>query len=185
MSAIPYPTPSLRGRVVTLRPWAAGDLPAVTHAGQDPLIARYVAALQAPSATAQEAWLAQKESMRKAGTGLELAIVRPHGPSLACGSVGLLRVVQRHKRAMMGFWMAPEYRGKGMASEAVRLLAEWAFATLALERIEIFTEPQNLASQHVAEQAGFVREGLLRSRWLSQEGRRDSVVYGLLPSDLR
>jgi len=72
-----------------------------------------------------------------------------------------------------------------MASEAVRLLAEWAFATLALERIEIFTEPQNLASQHVAEQAGFVREGLLRSRWLSQEGRRDSVVYGLLPSDLR
>jgi len=37
----------------------------------------------------------------------------------------------------------------------------------------------------VAERAGFVREGLLRSHLAFQGGRRDTVIYGLLPGELR
>ena len=46
------------------------------------------------------------------------------------------------------------------------------------------THPENVASQRVAEKAGFVREGVLRSHMAYRECRRDSVLFSLLPSDL-
>ena len=43
---------------------------------------------------------------------------------------------------------------------------------------------ENVASQRVAEKAGFTREGVLRAHTAFREGRRDSVLFSLLPSDL-
>ena len=45
--------------------------------------------------------------------------------------------------------------------------------------------PENLASQRVAERCGFTREGVLRSHVPFKGGRRDSVVFSLLPGELR
>jgi RimJ/RimL family protein N-acetyltransferase len=51
-------------------------------------------------------------------------------------------------------------------------------------RLQLFAETDNVASQHVAERAGYRREGLLRS-YSEIGGRRcDSVVYSLLPPDI-
>jgi RimJ/RimL family protein N-acetyltransferase len=50
--------------------------------------------------------------------------------------------------------------------------------------LELTTHPGNIASQRVAEKAGFVREGVLRSHIRFREGRRDSVLVSLLPGDL-
>ncbi len=69
--------------------------------------------------------------------------------------------------------------------EAVRLLARWAFAELGLARLELTCGPDNEASQHVAERCGFSREGLLRSHVPFKGARRDSVIYSLLPGELR
>jgi hypothetical protein len=73
----------------------------------------------------------------------------------------------------------PDAGGQGVAAQALRLLAGWAFRVLRLARLELFIEPDNVASQRVAERCGFVRE-LLRSRSVSKGRRRDSVVFGLL-----
>ena len=50
-----------------------------------------------------------------------------------------------------------------------------------------FTHPENVASQRVAERRGFVRESVLRSHMLMRNSgqRRDSVIYGLLPHEVR
>jgi hypothetical protein len=59
------------------------------------------------------------------------------------------------------------------------------FAELGLARLELTCGPDNEASQHVAGRCGFSREGLLRSHVPFQGARRDSVIYSLLPGELR
>jgi [ribosomal protein S5]-alanine N-acetyltransferase len=76
----------------------------------------------------------------------------------------------------------PEARG--FATRALRLLSLWAVTEGGVERLELTTHPENRASQRVAEKAGFVKEGLLRSHMRFREGRRDSILYSLVPSDL-
>jgi RimJ/RimL family protein N-acetyltransferase len=71
------------------------------------------------------------------------------------------------------------------ATQAVRLLTRWTFAELGLARLELTCGPDNEASQRVAERCGFVREGLVRSPVPFKGTRRHSVLYGLLPDELR
>ena len=70
-----------------------------------------------------------------------------------------------------GYWVAGEARGRGVATEALRALCRWAVETLDVKRLELMTDPENIASQRVAEKAGFQREGLLRSSLEYREGR--------------
>jgi len=89
----------------------------------------------------------------------------------------------RHEIAEVGYDLMPKARGRGIATEAVRLVSAWAFKELRIERIELRTHPENLPSQRVAERAGFTREGIeRRSRRLYNE-RHDCVVFSLLASD--
>jgi len=66
----------------------------------------------------------------------------------------------------------------------VRLISCWAFAELDLARLGLLTEPDNGASQRVAQRSGFRREGVLRS-YAEVDGRRvDYVVFSLLPDEV-
>jgi RimJ/RimL family protein N-acetyltransferase len=59
------------------------------------------------------------------------------------------------------------------------------FHELALARLWLQIEPENVASQRVAERCGFVREGRLRSHFEGRYGGRvDVLIYGLLPGEL-
>ena len=104
---------------------------------------------------------------------------------MVLGGVSLHEVRPGQGCAAVGYWLVPEARGRGAATQAVRLLARWAFAELGIARLELTCGPDNVASQHVAERCGFVREGLLRSHVPFKGARRDSVIYSLLPGELR
>ena len=85
----------------------------------------------------------------------------------------------------IGYWCAPETRGRGVTTRALRLLCKHALEDLGLQRLELITDPDNGASQRVAEKVGFQREGVLRSHLLHPDGRRrDSVMFSLLPGEL-
>ena len=66
---------------------------------------------------------------------------------------------------------------------ALRLLTDWAFESLELERVELRITPENAASIKVAERAGYVREGVLRSVHFKQGVRTDLAVYSRLKRD--
>jgi RimJ/RimL family protein N-acetyltransferase len=77
-------------------------------------------------------------------------------------------------------------RGRGVCTRALRALSRWALSDLQLQRLELVTDPENVASQRVAEKAGFRREGVLRAHLRHPDGRiRDSVIFSLLPGELR
>jgi RimJ/RimL family protein N-acetyltransferase len=84
----------------------------------------------------------------------------------------------------IGYWVKAAARGRGVATRALALTARFAFEELDAARVQLTTEPDNLASQRVAEKAGFLREGTLRSHLLIKGRRRDGVMFSLLPGDI-
>jgi RimJ/RimL family protein N-acetyltransferase len=114
---------------------------------------------------------------------VNVALVEPDDDTAVLGGASLYDVADG--RAAVGYWLTPAARGRGIASHAVRLLAGWAFEGLRIARLELTCGPDNVASQRVAERCGFVREGVLRAHLPFKGGRRDTVVFSLLPGELR
>ncbi|WP_217545338.1 GNAT family N-acetyltransferase [Streptomyces sp. GbtcB6] len=98
---------------------------------------------------------------------------------------GMLALTMRSLgTAEAGFWTAKEHRGHGYTTEATLAAARWAFTRMAIDRVEWRAEVGNHASRAVAERAGFIVEGTLRSSLNNKGVRRDCWVGSLLPSDL-
>lgn len=185
MAELWFPVPPLAGDVVRLRPWGEADVPGMVLAFSDPVMQRFSWRTSSYTEADARGYLAEQEETRVRGEGLSFALVEPRGEGVLLGGVSLYEVRRDQGCAAVGYWLAAEARGRGVATQAVRLLARWAFAELGLARLELTCGPDNEASQHVAERCGFTREGLLRSHVPFQGARRDSVIYGLLPDGLR
>ena len=84
----------------------------------------------------------------------------------------------------LGYWMGQPFARHGYMTRSVRLLSDFGFRTLGLERLEAACLPENAASIRVLEKAGFRREGYARGYLAIAGRRRDHVLYGLLKSDL-
>jgi RimJ/RimL family protein N-acetyltransferase len=84
----------------------------------------------------------------------------------------------------VGYWMKREARGRGLATRALALVSRWALGEKRLARFQLRADVENVASQRVAEKAGFVREGVLRSSLELKGERRDVIMYSLVPEDL-
>lgn len=126
-----------------------------------------------------------QESARLRGEEVQLALVAPRDEQEALGYVSLHSVNRQQASASLGYRLAPYSRGRGVASTAVRLLAQWGFMKLGLARIELTCGPDNDASQRVATRCGFAREGVMCSHMSFKGGRRDTVLFSLLPGELR
>ena len=83
----------------------------------------------------------------------------------------------------MGISLLPAARGQGFGSEAQRLLADFLFATTAVDRVEASTDVENIAEQRALEKAGYVREGIIRGAQYRPSGRHDLVNYARLRTD--
>jgi [ribosomal protein S5]-alanine N-acetyltransferase len=80
-------------------------------------------------------------------------------------------------RATAGYTVSPLHRGRGVATSALTALTSFAWAIPGLYRVELYIEPWNTSSIHVAEAAGYRREGLLRSHQEIGGTRRDMLLY--------
>lgn len=96
------------------------------------------------------------------------------------GHVTLASLDASNRTAEIGFALAQDMWGQGLAAEAVTLALDLAFDTLALRRIEADVDPRNTASLKVLDRLGFQREGLARERWFVGGAPQDSVILGLL-----
>ena len=90
-----------------------------------------------------------------------------------------LRVHNEHY-VSVGYMTAPWARGRGLMTEAVRLLTEWALERGAA-RVELCVHPDNAASRRVVEKAGYTNEGIRRNGEVLRGEVRDLVVYSAIP----
>jgi RimJ/RimL family protein N-acetyltransferase len=169
----------LRDREIELRPWCEEDAPAVYEACQDADIHQWIPVI--PQPYTMEHALAFVRGEATPDITHSLAVTED---GTVAGSIGL-RVHDQNRTGHIGYWCAPEARGRGVTTRALRLLSRYGLEDLDLERLELITDPDNRASQRVAEKVGFRREGILRSHLLHPDGRRrDSVMFSLLPGEL-
>ena len=171
----------VRGERVVLRPWRLEDAPAVAAACQDTEIARWLAFVPQPY-TEEDARFYIRDCLEAGKDRAPFAITDSESGAVI-GSIDMY--VNRMRTGHIGYWLAAEARGRGLTSEALLALSRWGFDELGLGRAELVTDPDNIASQRVAEKAGFTREGVLRSILRNRDGsRRDGVMFSLLPDDL-
>jgi RimJ/RimL family protein N-acetyltransferase len=166
-----------------LRPWRDSDLPGIVAACQDHEIARWTRVPIPYGEADARAFLLQRYDAAHAGVLAPFAVVAASDSGKLLGSISLMRLDWRHARAEVGYWLAREARGQGHASRAVRIICQWGFESLGLERIDLMAATENPASQRVAERSGFTREAVLRSYMRSKVGRDDMVAFGLLVGD--
>ena len=169
----------LRDGELMLRPWTEADVPALVVACNDPEIVRWIPVIPSPY-TEQDA-LAFISGEARPELDYSLAITRE---DVVVGSIGMT-VDAMGYLGRIGYWVAAPARGAGVCTRALRLLSRWALDELDLQRLELTTDPDNVASQQVAEKVGFRREGVLRASLRHPDGRiRDSVMFSLLPGEL-
>jgi ribosomal-protein-alanine N-acetyltransferase len=80
----------------------------------------------------------------------------------------------------IGVLLFPEHRGRGLGSEAQRLLVDYLFATTLANRLQAVTDAENLAEQRALERVGFEREGVMRGVAFIGGSWRDMVMYARL-----
>jgi RimJ/RimL family protein N-acetyltransferase len=83
----------------------------------------------------------------------------------------------------LGYVVAPQARGRGVATRALQLLTDWALNDLDALRIELWISASNNASKRVATNAGYRYEGTLRSYHFKQGRREDFEIWSRLASD--
>ena len=97
-----------------------------------------------------------------------------------CGVVGLQQIDKQHRTAAMGYWLAENFTGKGIMTDAVTQVLRVGFDELGLHRIEIRCAVENIKSRAIPERLGFINEAILRQcEWLYSR-YVDHFVYSIL-----
>lgn len=120
-------------------------------------------------------WIEKQVQAFEALEAFEFAILGDGGEHL--GGCGLNQIDQVNRRANLGYWVRTSATRRGVATAAIRELTRWAFASTDLIRLEVVVSTRNVASLRVAEKAGAVREGVLRSRLLLHGIAHDAVLF--------
>jgi len=100
------------------------------------------------------------------------------------GGCGLNQLNKLDRIANLGYWVRTSRAGQGIATEAARLLADFGFKYLKLNRIEMIIAVDNAASQRVAQKLGAMREGVLRNRIAVRDRIYDALMFSLIPGNL-
>jgi [ribosomal protein S5]-alanine N-acetyltransferase len=161
---------------VELRPFTLADVDLVADLSTDPYVP-LIGSLP-PHADHEQAvaYIKRQLGHLKSGAGYPFVIAdRSTGRGL--GTAGLWLDSLAAGRATAGYSVAPSARGRGVAADGLTALTAFGWTVPALWRIELYIEPWNAASIRIAERAGYLREGLLRSHQVIGGRRVDMVLY--------
>jgi RimJ/RimL family protein N-acetyltransferase len=148
---------------------------------EDPAVQQYtMVPVPVPPGYERE-WLERYEDGRKEGTREGFAIVDDDGAFLG---LALAFAIDREGRELeLGYTVTPAARGRGVGSEGLRLLTDWAERELDPLRIQLQISADNAGSKRVAERAGYVYEGTLRSLHFKAGMRQDMEVWSRVRGD--
>ena len=174
--------PTLTGKRVRLVALTDMDAPALFSVFSDPEVMRYW--LTPPMRDHTEAM----EYLEKIHEGFRTKTLFQWGVNLDGAIIGTCTLFQldlTHRRGEIGYALARAFWGKGLASDALTALLEFAFTTLELHRIEADVDPRNAKSIHLLERLGFRREGFQRERYFVGGEIQDALLLGLLRPEWR
>jgi len=147
-------------------------------------VSQYLLVVPYPYTDADADWWINhcaEEAAKKPRINYELAI-ELKSENRVIGTVSIIKVDLFQQKAEIGYWLGEKYWRKGIMSEAVDRMLDFAFNELDLRRVEAGTFAENIASQNLLESFGFQKEGIRKQAYRAKATGRihDDVLYGLL-----
>jgi RimJ/RimL family protein N-acetyltransferase len=160
----------LSGQGLILREWCDDDLPAMVELFDEPEVDRWTP-LHAPfDLDAARAYLGKARQQRAADRRIQLAITTDGDTPL--GEILLFRT-DRDRAVELAYAIGAQHRRQHLATRAVRLITDYAYATLAMRQVLLRIPADNTASAAVARAAGFRLDG---SGPITREGVRHELL---------
>lgn len=156
---------------LSLSPFAPDDWAFFRTLREDRAIMRYMAAV-APEKETRRLFAARL-------TAPHLFVIRFHDDDTPLGDIGLQISPENRKEADIGYTVVPAAQGKGIASEALRAVCDYAFNQTGVKAINAYVLADNVGSVRVLEKAGFVRTQVLEKAYEIDGIRYDDWVYRL------
>jgi RimJ/RimL family protein N-acetyltransferase len=150
--------PRLDDAVIALRPPAPDDVDAITEACQDPEIPRWT---RVPSPYTRDhavEFVERAARMWENGTDAPFVIVDAETAELL-GAIGVHRFGGEDDGPEVGYWVARNARGRGVATRALGMVSDWTCNELGVRRLLLQADVRNVTSRRVAEKAGFCQVG--------------------------
>ncbi|MBS6593976.1 MAG: GNAT family N-acetyltransferase [Odoribacter splanchnicus] len=130
----------------------------------------------------EEAFLNEQLALPYADRNIVFVIGQGHE---LCGLVGFVITDNINHRTEIGYWLIPEYQGRGIMTRCVRHLCEWAVSELGMNSIRIRCAAGNAPSNAIPRRLGFTLEGVEREGELMADGQYvDLNVYSILKREI-
>jgi [ribosomal protein S5]-alanine N-acetyltransferase len=107
-------------------------------------------------------------------------VISLKGDDKMIGSIAYWRLIKEHYRAEIGYNLFPQYWGKGIMNEVMKIVLPFAFDQIGLHSIEANVNPFNTASIRLLERNGFVREAYFKENYYFKGRFLDTAIYSLI-----
>jgi len=171
--------PSIETQRLILRPLESSDAERIQRLAGDCRVSAMTENIPYPYENGMaEAWI---ETLQPSWETQERATfaVCLKSPTELIGCCGL-KVVQKHKRASLGYWLGTDYWSKGYCTEAAKAVTEFGFNQLKLHRIEVQHLTINPASGAVMRKIGMKHEATMSDYVFKKDGFQDMELYSSL-----
>ncbi|MET0998985.1 MAG: GNAT family N-acetyltransferase [Marmoricola sp.] len=183
-------TPTITGASVVLRTAVEADVPRLVEALGDPVLQRYSQSIRDHAPHDDRSVRARElDHLEESALGSSLTWTVADAVSDAFVGTATLYRIHPGREAEVGYWTHPDARGRGVATEACRLMVRHAFIDpeaggLGLHRLAAYASEENLASLRILERSGFTRFGTERRSTLLADGSYvDTAAFDQLATD--
>jgi RimJ/RimL family protein N-acetyltransferase len=170
----------LRGERCVLRRWRAKDIGSLVQHANNMNVSRYLRDRFPYPYTRRDAraFLAGATGAGSDDTKLAIDV-----EGEAVGGIGVITGTDVERfSGEVGYWLGEPFWGRGIATEALRAVTEYAFATFDICRLEAGVFDWNPASARVLEKAGYTLEGRARCAVVKDGRLGDRLLYALVRS---
>ncbi|CAB4338692.1 MAG: GNAT family N-acetyltransferase [Actinobacteria bacterium] len=167
--------------LVTLRQSADKDIDSIFEACQDPLIPAFTTV--PADYTIDHAIDFVRSDPFSFAERRELRFVIEYGngsDAQFAGVISLHTINIKNHTAEVGYWLETSLRGKGICTTAVQMITDLGIREIGFRRIEGLVDIDNLASQRLLVNAGYVKEGVLQNKVTRDDGRQiDMALFAV------
>jgi len=175
----------LNGRTLYLRPYKTSDAQALSDmTARDEIYCTTYNIQREFDPEHARWWIKFNANCRRTGTSYEFGIFEKSTDRLV-GNIGIVNVNSRCRHATLAYYVHPDFWNKGIATEAGKIILDYAFGILEMNRVGAVCMVDNHASRRVLDKLGFEFEGIARQEIMKDGIYYDVAHYGLLSEDYR
>ena len=173
------PFKNLESQRLLLRQITPADVNEIFALRSNPDVMKYVPRPLCTTTDDAMAIINMLEQKIVSNEGINWAITLKGNDTLI-GFIGHYQIKWEHFRSEIGYMLLPTFQGKGIATEAVKLVIDYGFNEMNMHSLEAIIDPANIASAKVLEKNNFIKEAYLKENEFFDGKFLDCIIYSLL-----